>query len=759
MDEYEPKLRLSHLVSTYKEFCFIALRQAIPLSTPVFWLSNSVIILQILTLIIMPCINNDLPWSSSSLKILWTVIASSCRPDLFSYYIERPMFSATCFLIIFSVYLLLRVLMLYLILKRIGSDVRSMQALKRLTDSSLLKLDSVYRYILFEIGFIPILNVIIDLPTIFIGNSSSQYLTVCFLIPYTILCIEDSLCFQAILYSKRFHKELISMPFYAAFRKCCIFVAVFGVRYIVYPKHWFIYSTLLLAVGVALVYQFIMKQPYYYIWMNGIEVCKGIILAWGSVLLYIINIGEYQQEQNVLATCVYFLPLPCIVYLAKEFMVRRHKLLLSQNEIYTLTQMFHILLHDLKHEKNKARGDHLKETIIKYIAKFNDNIFITLWLCSYFLFKTCYNQAKILISKIEISDESWVLTSYKKYILEKYKHSAKGQAEETEAENYIKYCQMRSSTLIEDSIVCNQLNIFYTELLYRKPKSSTLSHTIELICKNLYKTQNMYKTLLHLFDRDSKLLDYYSGFLDATQNSRKAKNYLRQAHRLSKDELGPYSNDAEIHFFDSRSTVMIVSESKENLGQIIWVNNSSQLGYLEYELAQSTFKILIPEPISTNHERFLLRSTDIWAKNEMLCSVHDLYMVNREQYLIPIYIGIRMVVLNTGELGILTAVKIKPDGNICGWLTNEGRYVTSIVRYIQTTEMSKILSHFLKTDEDKLKSVDLFEIGGYKEWQPDIILCEGFSPFSRSYLYIRTQYLLIGTVAIKTIILTDSGNI
>lgn len=680
MDEYDPKLKLSYLVATYKEFCFIALRQAIPISTSVFWICNTVMILQVLTLIIIPFPNNQLPWSSSSIKSVWTVIAYFCRPDLFAYFIEKPMFFAICFLIVFSVYLSLRIILLYLIFKRIGQDVRSIQALKNLTDSPLLKLDSVFRYILFEIGFIPILNVIIELPSLMLGNYSSQYLMVSLVITYSILCIEHSLCFQTLFYSQKLHKELISIPFYAGIRKSCIFIIVFGVRYIEYPKHWFIYSTVLLCIGVFLAYQFIMKQPYYFILMNIMEVCKGIMLAWGSVILFIIHIGQFQDDEKVLATCLYFIPLPCFVYLAKEIMIWRHKLLLQQNEFHTLTQLFHILMNDLVQNPHTESLEHVKSTIILHVKHFDDSIFINIWLCSYFLSKGCYLEAKILVSKIQTSPDSWVLLSYKQYIIERYRQAAKYQLEETESENYIKYSQMISDTLIEDSIVCNNLNSFYAELLYRKPKSSTLSSTIEVIFKNLNKTQNMYKILISMFDNNFKLLDYFSGFLDATQNSSKASNYSNKAQKASRDYISRLNKDAEIKFFDPKSLVMIISLSKKNTGQIIWATNSLILGYLDYELEQSRFNMLIPEPISTYHDKFLTRSTDLWASHLMLTSILDLFVKNRSQCLVPVRILVRLVILNSGKLAILTAIKENPNGQVCGFLDSEGRYLTCIVR-------------------------------------------------------------------------------
>lgn len=570
--------------------------------------------------------------------------------------------------------------MLYMILKRIGIDVRSIEALEKLTNSELVKFDSLYRYILFEIGFIPMLNITTEFPAILLENSSAIYLTVCMLAPYTILCIEDSMCYQLVFYMKNPRRELISMPFYVLLRRACIFIVVFGVKCAKYPGNWFIYATILFSIGVYLAYQFSMNQPYYSSWMNGVEICKGIMLAWGGLLLYFINLGGYQVGSPELTSCVFFIPLPFMAYLAIEYMNYRHKRLLSQDEIITNTQLFHILISDINSGSQGA--EHLKETIKAHMKKFNDSIYIDLWLFSYFLSKSQHLQSKILISKIQTNYQSWILTSYIRFLIEKLKESTKSLHEETDAELYIRYSYMISSTLHQDSYTCRKLDMFYSELLFSQPKSSTLSSTISQICSSLTKTHNMYKTLIHLFSKDFQLLCYYSGFLDAIMNSRKAKHYQNKSHQFSKVDLAIMSSDSEVNFFDLKTTMMIVSLSASNMGQILWVTNSSGLGYADHELELSDFRMLIPEPLSSRHNLFLRRTTDIWTKHKMLTSVVSAFVLNRNQHLVAVYIAVRMVLMKNGTLAILTAIKPKPDGVICGILSIDGRYITSAVRFM-----------------------------------------------------------------------------
>lgn len=570
--------------------------------------------------------------------------------------------------------------MLYMILKRIGLDARSVQALDKLTKSELLKFDSLYRYILFEIGLIPMLNITIEFPSILLENSSSIYLTVCMLAPFTILCIEDSMCYQLVFYTKNPRRELISMPFYVVLRRAGIFIVVLGVQCTKYPGNWFIYATILFSVGVYLAYHFSMNQPYYSNWMNGVEICKGIMLAWGGLLLYLINLGGYQVESPELTSCVFFIPLPFMAYLAIEFMNYRHKMLLRQDEIITDTQLFHILISDAI--SGSSNPEPLKETIKAHMKKFNDSIYIDLWLFSYFLSNSQHLQAKILISKIETNNHSWLLTSYRRFLIEKLKEFTKNLHEETDAEQYIRYSYMISTTLSQDSYICRKLDIFYSELLFRKPKSSTLSSTISQICTSLSKTHNMYKTLIQMFSKDSRLLDYYSGFLDSIMNSRKAKHYQQKSFKAAKFDLPIISSGSEVNFYDLKTTMMIVSLSASNLGQILWVTNAVGLGYADYELELSNFRMIIPEPLSSRHDVFLRRSMDIWTRHRMLTSVISAFVVNRNQCLVAVYLAVRMVLMKNGKLAILTAIKVKPDGIICGFLSMDGRYITSAVRFI-----------------------------------------------------------------------------
>lgn len=67
------------------------------------------------------------------------------------------------------------------------------------------------------------------------------------------------------------------------------------------------------------------------------------------------------------------------------------------------------------------------------------------------------------------------------------------------------------------------------------------------------------------------------------------------------------------------------------------------------------------------------------------------------------------------------------------------------------------MSSILNIEEDKLKSVDLLELAGIKEWQPNFTICEGFSHYSNSYLYVRTSENAISISPTKTIVLTDKS--
>jgi hypothetical protein len=142
------------------------------------------------------------------------------------------------------------------------------------------------------------------------------------------------------------------------------------------------------------------------------------------------------------------------------------------------------------------------------------------------------------------------------------------------------------------------------------------------------------------------------------------------------------SSDSEVNFFDLKTTMMIVSLSASNMGQILWVTNSSGLGYADHELELSDFRMLIPEPLSSRHNLFLRRTTDIWTKHKMLTSVVSAFVLNRNQHLVAVYIAVRMVLMKNGTLAILTAIKPKPDGVICGILSIDGRYISSAVRFM-----------------------------------------------------------------------------
>ena len=67
------------------------------------------------------------------------------------------------------------------------------------------------------------------------------------------------------------------------------------------------------------------------------------------------------------------------------------------------------------------------------------------------------------------------------------------------------------------------------------------------------------------------------------------------------------------------------------------------------------------------------------------------------------------------------------------------------------------MSNILNINEDELKSVDLFELAGLNEWQPNVTICEGYSPYSGGFFYVRTSENAISITPAKTIVLTDKS--
>lgn len=65
----------------------------------------------------------------------------------------------------------------------------------------------------------------------------------------------------------------------------------------------------------------------------------------------------------------------------------------------------------------------------------------------------------------------------------------------------------------------------------------------------------------------------------------------------------------------------------------------------------------------------------------------------------------------------------------------------------------------LNCDEKELYYVNIMKFLGAREWEPGLILCEGFCMNTHGYVYVKTAEILLGTHIQKALIMTTSSKL
>lgn len=682
----EPKsfkyTKFQHFRNSYKQYCFWHLQLAKPSSKTWYIASHAVFLIQTLMIVIHPDFSTGLPWNYSSMKHLWTFIGAISHPAYLSELIDLGLVVGAALMALLFTLVCIKIVLLFLINR--DSSINPLISISSSIDYNrkLLRFEYYLRHFLFDFGFIPSLTIILSTSKNFLPKESYQsyILMSAWTAVFVLLWLEDSLFLQNLRWSENRMQEVISIPIFIAIRRCCIFIVIYSLGLIDYRENWLAYAIVLIVVGCYNFYKVFSMLPYANNTSNQVEGCRAIILVWGGLTLCLAQANGIGSQSEYGATLLLLIPLPPWLYLTSELIKYRYRKFLTSNQLISLTQLFHILNSHLSPSHNVQPVVAAEQAIKGFMKKFHDNIYVSIWVIFYFIEVSHLNAAKILLSRIEQQDSMGIVFSYQHFILTTLKKLQKNSLDDSEALTYVEYSELFSILMKKDFQASESLNHFYNELLASNPTSSKISNIIEILHNELQSTHNLYKSLNEAYGGNTKLLENYASFLDSVLNTSKYEEVLLKATKAQNDENCRYSlSDNDPHYFDNRNAVMIISEQS---GRIIWLHNSSLLGYDDNQLIMLSFTLMIPDPIRSMHEVFFKRGTDIWGRHFLINGILELFMVDRKQYMNPVHFKARMMNLNDGSLIYLISVKPNKDGEVIGFLSFDGCYILSLVRYI-----------------------------------------------------------------------------
>lgn len=675
---------------TFKEMCILIKSSSLRLNKKMYFFLQAVVVIHVLSIIIPPISVSSPPWDYPHLSFLWDVIGTIARPNYLREYINMPAWMAFFPFIGYLAFTCLHCFIFLSIYTNITTAFEILEMFDSRMKKGLLVAEAYLRIIYSEVGFIPTIFLFAELPKILSSYGFDTVITwlmfVLFAIPTVYFWLIESLYLQNIsMLSDSYN--ILSRPVYIVHKRIAYILLIMIERLVLYQIHPIFRSLFQGVIGIHLMYKFAWCQPYSKIQCNIMEAIKAAMLVSSSIIYLLLISADSVTSSDPSATLMFFLSIPFQIYILIHFMKSREKhIIKATDKIDDILYLYKILIYQLnKESRGKTLAhDREKNFIESYLMNFGNNGWGIVWIIYYFMIKQNYINVHILLSTSRTIRNNWECSIYieeaKRSLLRILKNA---DNIEWEGYHYIKYKEMLNQLMTEDKLCCDLAMTTYREIVHPEINANVFSNHIVKFISQLKKTKDLYSYLIKNFEKNSELLELYSGFLEILMNSPFFKDILLKGARMKEEEMKQFVNkEEEVNFFYRDNMKLAVSLEPKNTGEIIWVSNPNILGYNENLIEKESFEILIPSPIRENHYRLVAHARSLWRPHNIFSVTHNLYMVHKNQYLIPIFLKERITNSRENKLLMMSSIKINREGFEVALLYEETNKLASWVRDI-----------------------------------------------------------------------------
>ena len=287
----------------------------------------------------------------------------------------------------------------------------------------------------------------------------------------------------------------------------------------------------------------------------------------------------------------------------------------------------------------------------------------------------------VLLSECRNIENGWEVGIYLQECKQEYLKCLKGNLEEWEAHSYMMFRQHLKAILKDDKKSCELLVDLFNELLSRNTDTSKLSTFLVKVIDHTRNTKDYYYRLLRIFERNAQLLEYYAGYLEFVENTYACRDaYLRASKAREDQDIRSSAKEDILNLFNSNNMILTVSLELRSLGRIQWVNNAGLLGYNDMELEKEDFTVLLPFKSADKQQAFFAESRNIWTVRDNFPKSQKDFIMKRDGYMTSVHMKKRLVNTDTNKLIMIIGLKIHTDGLETAYLTDDGRFIYTMVR-------------------------------------------------------------------------------
>lgn len=759
------------LFNAYEEWSLLLLSKGLVIKKKVTLFFKILKLFQMISFLIPPDDSEGLPWNYSDLRLVWMGLGIVTRIHYPAYVFGFEAVGLILPLISYVVLISLHLIIFFRVFQVVSNGKLMSDNKQSIMHVNWIKAENVLRFITVEILYLPTLMFLRMLIMDLDNMSLPKGLVIFYIVGLSLLLVyttvTDSLFLQQMNWTLKSY-YVISIPRYLLLKKIGLMFMMIATAFIPYSRHYFIYCSFLVSSGLFAMHKFTFIQPFYYNQINIMESFTAAMPVLSGLILVILKFNNIGNQENYAATAIFFLTLIPTLYIIQDYMRKRRINIMSTLTQNTNMHQYFLQLYSMKEQgfndqvddQNLTSATDIDNIIKLHMTTSHKNGFIYIWTLYYKMHMKEWLSCHILLSESRKVENLWETGIYLKECKRVLMHHIENSGEEWEAHSYMMYREHVKALLNDDENTCKIFVDFIYELLSRNTDSSKLSIYISRLLHQIHITKDYYLRSLRVFERNADLLDYYAGYLDYVENSFTSKDiYMRASKAREEQNKKSAAKLDEVMFFNSNNLVLTIDLEPYKIGQIVTAHNTSVLGYADYELEAENFVYLIPKSLKELQNRVFSTARDIWSAQLNYNNTRKLFLIHRNGFMISVYMKNRLVNTDKNKLYMISGIRINHEGYETAILTEDGRFISSMVIYIQTEGMAKFLSTYLNIDLMHVGGLDIFTTFNIKEWKVDIILCINtvYAGVKQNEIKAKTAEVWEEGILMRCILLEDSS--
>ena len=284
------------------------------------------------------------------------------------------------------------------------------------------------------------------------------------------------------------------------------------------------------------------------------------------------------------------------------------------------------------------------------------------WSAYFYLQKEDTFCMKMLIAQLSFQRLRWVNAIPFAVCLRRMQIAILSNAEEKVIHDFLMYTRLQEKVINSDFHSTVLLRSFYEKLLHRHVLFQELSSTAQVLSESLQYTLSTYKKILQNFKQKKTLLQSYCSLLETLGKRNEASKCHSLIAKIGQPQQKRHIIEGIefLQFDNPKAIILVVQCTGPCSGTVTWAVNAAALGYSDEGIRGLDFNLLIPQGFRPQHQDLM---ADFRGRTEVptvFRTTTDLYFVTQQNHLL--YGSWRILLANeepAGHLALISVIRIR----------------------------------------------------------------------------------------------------